>query len=370
MSKFAIYFPQFYRTDINDAAWGNGFTDWSLVAAANARDLWPRRAPARGFYDGASMDVHHEQMKEAQRFGMDGFAVYHYWFYGSHQLDSFERTLLHRDEQAPRMPWFLIWATESWSRRWIGDPTKIIDLPSDPSDAEIGQHCEYLCSCFSDQQYFRIDGRPVFIFYNLGHFKDPLRILRMYKNFFSSSGVNPLLGHFVKNPMDVAFSRMVDFNYLFEPRLFFGTKRVARGVGAKRAMELIRSVFGGRFVDRMMVYLDRLQQKGTTYSASDFMAYMTSSERTHYLQSLGGLFQNVVSPGWNNTPRYGDRFTCLEPLPPQDFAKLVLDSPQNELPVLINAWNEWSEGAAVEPCGYYGSGYLDALQSVSGKQGA
>ena len=33
------------------------------------------------------------------------------------------------------------------------------------------------------------------------------------------------------------------------------------------------------------------------------------------------------------------------------------------LPPLINAWNEWSEGAAIEPCAYLGTRYLDALRA-------
>lgn len=364
MNRFAIYFPQFHRTEINDAAWGAGFTDWALVAAANARDQWPRRAPVRGFYDGSSSQVHHDQITEALSHGVEGFGVYHYWFYESHQLSSFERTLLQRSASAPLMPWFLIWATESWSRRWIGDPTKIIDLSSDPSDEEVVRHCDYLVKCFSDDQYHRIGGQPVFVFYNLGHFINPQRLLERYRKNFSARGFDPLIGHFVKNPMDVAFARMVDFNYFFEPRLYFGTKRVARGVGAKKVMEIARSALGGGFVDRAMVFVDKFQQKGSEYSAADFVAYMNSDWRTAFLKEVGGMCQNVVSPGWNNTPRYGDRFTCLEPLPPQDFARLVHGSPSNDLPVLINAWNEWSEGAAIEPCSYYGSRYLDVLKEI------
>ena len=73
MKPFAVYFPQFYPTATNDMAWGAGFTDWALVANANMRKHWPRRAPAAGFYDGSSTTVHAHQMAEAKAAEKSGF---------------------------------------------------------------------------------------------------------------------------------------------------------------------------------------------------------------------------------------------------------------------------------------------------------
>jgi hypothetical protein len=82
---------------------------------------------------------------------------------------------------------------------------------------------------------------------------------------------------------------------------------------------------------------------------------------------LPGLVQEVISPGWNNAPRYAKRFTRLEDVPPAFFRTMLEDaSRSNGLPPLINAWNEWSEGAAIEPCAYLGSRYLDAARIGEG----
>ena len=333
-----------------------------LVAAANARDLWPRRVPQRGFYDGASSDVHLAQMQEAVAAGLDGFGVYHYWFYSRHELSAFEQTLSGPHQEAVPFPWFVVWATESWSRRWIGDATQILELSSSPTEAEVRIHCEYLATLFACEKYFRLNNRPLFVIYNLGHFLEPGRIVDLYRRNFKDLGFEPLIGHFVKNPMDIAFAKLVDFNYLFEPRLYFGTKRAARGVGAKRSVDVVRRILGDDFVSKLMVLVDRIQQKGTTYSSDDFYRYMKSDFRRSFVDSIEGDVQNVISPGWNNVPRYGERFTCLSPIPPDQFSELVSLAPGNRLPVLINAWNEWSEGAAIEPCAYYGDRYLKAIQ--------
>ena len=56
-----------------------GFTDWTLVANANLREAWPRRAPAAGYYDGSSPLVHARQIGEALDAGIGGFGIYHFF---------------------------------------------------------------------------------------------------------------------------------------------------------------------------------------------------------------------------------------------------------------------------------------------------
>ena len=80
MVNFAIYFPQFYPTDVNNEVWGANFTDWALVAHANATKVWDRRAPRQGFYDGSCERVFSEQVEIAARAGISGFGIYHYFF--------------------------------------------------------------------------------------------------------------------------------------------------------------------------------------------------------------------------------------------------------------------------------------------------
>ena len=364
MSPFAIYFPQFYPTPTNDKAWGKGFTDWSLIARANMLDAWPRRAPARGFYDGSDPTVHRAHIEEARHAGLGGFAVYHYWFYTHQELDAFERTALSLEAPAS-LPWFLVWACEGWSRRWLGDPTQIVDLARQPAPSEIERHCDHLARCFSHPAYLRIDGRPLFCWYHLGHFERPEEVIARYRDAFARRGVEPLHAHFIKNPYEVRYSPLVDFSYLFEPRLFFGTRRKGRGPAAKAVLDLLSATLGGAAANRVLLLADRFQQKGRTYPAQQFVDYMMSAERAALVEDMGGTAQDVISPGWNNAPRYSDRFTSLESLSREDFIRL-LQRPSRaaaRVPLLINAWNEWSEGAAVEPCAYLGHRYLDALAS-------
>ncbi|MGC3982213.1 MAG: glycoside hydrolase family 99-like domain-containing protein [Steroidobacteraceae bacterium] len=131
---------------------------------------------------------------------------------------------------------------------------------------------------------------------------------------------------------------------------------------------MLQKWLGEDALGKLFVWLDRVQKNGTTFSAADFLDYMSSEARKQWVMSIGKQVQEVVSPGWNNTPRYGNRFTALECLTPESFAALVGDALSNAvLPPLVNAWNEWSEGAAIEPCAYFGTRYLDALDANRAK---
>lgn len=107
------------------------------------------------------------------------------------------------------------------------------------------------------------------------------------------------------------------------------------------------------------------ERVSTSHSAEHFLAYMNSPERAAWLASTQQPWQEVLSPGWNNSLRYGDRFTALQPLNPCIFGNLVGDAVGKcDLPPLLNAWNEWIEGAAIEPCAYLVRSYLDAVTAV------
>ena len=371
MKRYAIFFPQFHQVRVNDLAWGHGFTDWALVAAANAFDCWRRRAPACGFYDLAKAGDVQAQFDTAAGAGLDGFGLYHYYFSDGSELGAVER-YLHKFQPPDGFQYFFIWANENWSRRWAGRDTEILKTStSAPGRKQVSDHVRYLKPFMESGSYTTIANKPMFVIYRPDVFKDPAATLALYRDEFARAGIQPSIGYFVKDVSDVAYSSIFDFSYIFEPRVFlnfFGIRknRIA-GQLFKKVLKLLADDKAELVSERAVRLLNRGARK---YSFDSFLAYFSSNNRKALLQSLKCPIQNVLTCGTNNTPRYRHRFTEIEVPTTGQFSEMLAISLQDEwcsgdLPLLCNAWNEWSEGAALEPCMYLGDGLLRSFVSNS-----
>ncbi|MEI6553903.1 MAG: glycoside hydrolase family 99-like domain-containing protein, partial [bacterium] len=159
---FFSFFPQFCSDPINDKAWGEGFTDWNLVS-----QLKPEEAacftPKIGFYNTTDSFYLEYLVEELNilRSLRAGLMIYHYYFDGVHALDQFEKNFLAADTGCP---FFLCWANESWTKRWIGKPKDVIIRQDHLPDKDtIRSHVKYLIQFFDKPNYRRHNGRPILI---------------------------------------------------------------------------------------------------------------------------------------------------------------------------------------------------------------
>ena len=371
MKRYAIFFPQFHRARVNDVAWGEGFTDWTLVAAANAFRSWKRRSPACGFYDLAKPSHVDAQFETAAGAGIDGFGIYHYRFDDGPELDAVERYLRGRIIPAG-FKYFYIWANEPWSTRWLGEDMEILKNVSPcPSRQQIAGHVNYLTPFMASDSYTRIQGRPLFVIYRPDWFTDAAGTLSLYREEFARAGLNPSIGFFAKDVDDLGYSNIFDFCYLFEPRLFFNSHGLRKNRAAIKFYKRVVQFLSARQIEKLSEILSRLLGRqslnggSTRHSFSEFLGYFNGWERRALVRSSACPVQNVLTCGWNNAPRYRRRFTELEVPSARQMAETLPPAPGTQgcsemIPLLCNAWNEWSEGAAIEPCAYLGDRLLQA----------
>ncbi|MCR5733199.1 MAG: glycoside hydrolase family 99-like domain-containing protein, partial [Lachnospiraceae bacterium] len=74
-----------------------------------------------------------------------------------------------------------------------------------------------------------------------------------------------------------------------------------------------------------------------------------------------------LMPDWDNTPRRGYKGLAYTGTSPERFERTlkILGEKKKTAPhdlVFVNAYNEWGEGAMIEPDEYRGYGYLEAIK--------
>jgi lipopolysaccharide biosynthesis protein len=79
-----------------------------------------------------------------------------------------------------------------------------------------------------------------------------------------------------------------------------------------------------------------------------------------------------VTPSWDNTPRRKQHGVILRNSTPELYERWLRETiegddargPASEPLVFINAWNEWGEGAHLEPNRRWGRAYLEATRDA------
>ena len=83
VKTIAMYLPQFYRTPENDEWWGEGYTEWTAVKTAESLfegHMQPRTPLNNNYYNLFHKEILLWQADLADKYHVDGFCFYHYYF--------------------------------------------------------------------------------------------------------------------------------------------------------------------------------------------------------------------------------------------------------------------------------------------------
>jgi len=336
----AFYLPQFHPFEENNIFHGRGFTEWTNVT--KARPLFPGHYQPRlpgelGFYDTRVPAVMERQAEMAKQYGIYGFCLHHYFFSGRKVMRVPFNNILNNKNLD--LKFCLHWANEPWTRTWDGIDKKGNVLLAQRHDHEDDlAFFEDILPAITDDRYIKTAGRPLLLVYRPSLFPDMKKTLETWKDLCIRHGLKELYAVV----MQTCFEGQVDpAAYGFDAAVEYAAHINAEPCKAARR-EFFDPDSTASMTDYQRVIHRALKRKKPDYT----------------------LFRGVAA-GWDNSPRRVESNVWLN-CTPANFRRWIdgvggytLENlPPDERFVFINAWNEWAEGAYMEPDRRFGYGYL------------
>jgi lipopolysaccharide biosynthesis protein len=256
----------------------------------------------------------------------------------------------------PDFPFCLCWANENWTRRWDGREKDILIAQGYSEDDDLN-HIRWLARAFHDPRYIRINGKPLFLVYRLSHLPDPARTIATWRGEAAHLGLPGL--------------------FLCNVEQFPEEHGLAARIGLDGAVEFAPDLTIAPPPDAM---IDRF-----IFHATGVFGIRTHPGFRHYIFDYSKLVRNTLSRpastylripavcvSWDNTARRKNHgATVIVGSNPELYHNWMVETLRNRTPgiggerfVFVNAWNEWAEGAHLEPCQRWGRAYLEATTAA------
>ncbi|MDR7222764.1 glycoside hydrolase family 99-like domain-containing protein [Aminobacter aminovorans] len=340
----AFYLPQFHAIPENDQWWGKGFTEWTNVRAAEPQfkgHYQPHVPGDLGYYNLLDPAVQRRQIELAKLYGVEGFCFYFYWFGGKRLLEKPVENWL--NDKSLDLPFCLCWANENWTRRWDGlDAEILIDQKHSPEDdiAFIAEVVPYL----RDPRYIRVDGKPLLLVYRPSELPSAKQTAQRWRKWCIENGIGDIHLAYTQS-----FEQVDPSVYGFDAAIEFPPNR-SHPPDMTQAVTPLHAEFS------MKVYDWRVfKERSESYGDPGYSLYRT------------------VCPGWDNTARRKNAGTAFINNTPELYRGWLADAvkdtkkrftrPDQRL-IFVNAWNEWAEGAHLEPDARYGYAWLQATRDA------
>lgn len=313
------------------------------------------------------------QIDAATSAGINVFVYDWYWYEGRPFLENALNRGFLGAANADSMRFYLMWANHPVNNLWDNKAAKKSWEPNDIVwDGKVtGEEFKtvadrWITRYFSRKNYYRIDGKPVVMIYDIANFVNgvggvdeaaaSLAYLRRQAKAAGHPGVH----------VQFVLQRMTE-----KPEFAY----------TDREMRLLAP--DSMTVYNWAPYIERIWDPPApgelfpTYAK--WMEQALSQHDRHRQNRYGiGYYPNVTI-GWDTNARFPADTACryVTGASPALFEKALrrtrawLDrTTPGGCPklLLINAWNEWTEGSYLMPDTHFGYGYLDAVRRVFGRQ--
>jgi hypothetical protein len=359
IKSIAYYLPQFHQISENDEWWGEGFTEWTNVKKAKPvyEGHYQPKIPYE-YYDLADPSVMHKQIAMAKQYGLFGFCFHYYWFGGKRLLEKPIENFLGDKSSDANFPFMLCWANENWTRKWDGeDDHVLIEQKHSVKDHEL--LFKDLNRYFQDDRYIKIQGKPVILIYRpstIGQFDELVKIFRKGAEQNGFPGIHIISSSAFGFPYEYTLNEnLYDIDGIAEFPPHFSDEKMVRVIekNCKDNFEGFTYDYATCVDENLKNYTNLLPLNKNIYDKT-------------------GSYYPGAFPSWDNTARIQNQAAVCADTNPKDFYRWLRGAmefttnhnTQNDRFVFINAWNEWAEGAILEPDVINGFANLKALKTA------
>ena len=373
MKTIAFYLPQYYTFPENDEWWGKGFTEWTNVRKAKPLykgHVQPKVPKDENYYTLDKPEVMKWQIELAKNAGIAGFCFYHYWFRTGKMLmeKPVEMYLNHTELD---FPFCICWANHNWARTWTGGDKDILISVEYGVKEDWKAHFDYLYSYFKDTRYIKEGNSPVVVIYMPNSIPDGMmeywNQLAIEKGFDGITYISQHQGYLVNEKVN----KNIQYSIQYEPD--FSRLEFVSNLTLKKW--LVTFAECPAFARCMLTFYLRKGLYHITGKKIDSLKWMKFDYDAVWERILSRKVNEdnripCAFVNYDTSPRKGANGTVYVGYTPEKFGKYfarLLEKAQKEYHsnyVFIMAWNEWGEGAYLEPDEEYGDANLRAVRSA------
>ena len=338
--------------------WPEGYGEWQTVKACQPKfegHKWPRK-PLWGYVNEADPFVMEMQIEAAVSHGVNTFIYDWYWYDNQPFLEQCLDNGFLKARNNHKMKFYIMWANHTantlWDTRTADDLFTVWD---GAVNREIFNNIVHrtIEKYFKHPSYYKIDGKPVYMLFDLenlvrglGGVEETWRALDYFREETVKAGFPGLELHLTIRSREYMATMLDDKTDI----LTFINKTGFDGVTHYQYYD---------FAKYNKPYTEILEH--------------VKEEWAYIKENINAVYYPHVSVGWDANPRYKRLHPRLytENTPENvqkgfELAKAYVDEGNGlKAPlIVVNAWNEWTEGSYLEPDDLNGYGYLEAIKKV------
>jgi len=341
--------------------WPEGMGEWQSVKNSAPKEggyYWNRK-PLWGYVNEADPYVMESQIQCAYDYGVNVFIYDWYWYDRRPFLEQCLDNGYLKAKNNDLVKFYIMWANHDANHLWnkeLSDTygSTVIWKGSQPrSEFETVVH-RVIGQYFSHPSYYKIDGKPVFMIYDL---------VKLAEGLGGADEAARALEWFREETVNAGFPGL----HLQAAAWGLNGNNLS---GVDSSGGISKAEFEAMGFDSVTHY----QYVHFTSLNRDYGEVLEDVKKQYELidKNYTCTYFPHTSVGWDNNPRFKRYIDHVaRGNTPEKFeealrlAKAYVDSHPNQAPlVTVNSWNEWTETSYLEPDNLYGYGYLEALKRV------